>query len=68
MKDIVVAIDVIKSNGGIYNTRYIEFNNLKTGDSQSKPSNAEPRGVKVQYHIVKIIGSELTNGQEISSR
>jgi len=68
VQNVVIALDVIKANGQLYNTQYIEFNNLKNGDSQSKPTNAEPRGTSFRQRIIKIIGSELTNGQVISAR
>ena len=68
VQKVIVAIEFIKANGSYFNTQYLQFNNLQNGDSQSKPTQSELRGVKYRYYVSAIIGPELTNGQEITSR
>jgi hypothetical protein len=63
---IVVKVEFIKANASLYDVQYLEFNNLGNGDSQSKPTREELRGTKLQAAYVSIVGSELTNGQQIA--
>jgi hypothetical protein len=63
---IVVKVEFIKANASLYDVQYLEFNNLGIGDSQSKPTREELRGTKLQAAYVSIVGSELTNGQQIT--
>lgn len=68
IEKVIITIDILKSNGEIYNTQYVDFDNLKKGDTQVKAYKNTPKGsnVQVSYHYIK--SNELTDGQEINFR
>lgn len=65
VEKVVVRIKFIKANGDLFDTQDFEFHNLKIDESQSKPSQAEGRGTKIEPSVITIKGPDLTNGQEI---
>lgn len=56
---IIVAIDYIKENGGIYTTKYLTFNNVPAYQNKSLSAPESNRGLSVNLTKQTITASEL---------
>jgi hypothetical protein len=59
MDQIIVAIDYIKENGGIYTTKYLTFNNVPAYQNKSLSAPESNRGLSVNLTKLTITASEL---------
>ena len=54
-----VRVDYIKNGGGIWDTKYVDFNNVSANSAQTLPAPDSYRGTSVDYQIVSIKSAEL---------
>ena len=57
--NVKVKVNYIKIDGGIWDTKIIEFKNLQPNTNDIIAVDDTPRGVSVQYEIISIKSSEL---------
>jgi hypothetical protein len=59
LDEVIVSVDYVKTNGGVFKTETLYFNNVKPNSISYLPAPNSPRGTSVNHYILGVQSTEM---------